>query len=158
MKEDDSGPRVLFGIRIRTLFIFIVCAALVLIVINRSEIDSLMEKTGLDKSLAPAPGIESGTGTNNSGDIVVDQRMLEEAMLNVQVERLAELESRDATIPTNRFFYIVELHSGGDLEGTELTIEPDQVTLVSEGGTETTIERTAIKDIKRFTLPPLEEQ
>jgi hypothetical protein len=158
MKEEDSGPRSLFGIRIKTLIIFIVCAALLLVVINRSEIDSLLQQSGLDKALAPPAGIESTADSKNSGDIVVDRQMLEEAMQRVHLEKLAELESRDSTIPTNRFFYIVELHSGGDLEGIDLTIEPDQVILVSAGGTETKIGRAAIKDIKRFKLPPLEEQ
>ena len=137
---------------------FIVCAALLLIVINRSEIDSLLQMTGINRSLSPPAGIESVDKAQSSGDIVVDRQMLEGAMQSVQLEKLAELESRDPTTPTNRFFYIVELHSGGDLEGVDLTIEPDQVTLVSAGGTETTIARTAIKDIKRFKLPPLKEQ
>ena len=158
MKGDDSGPRALFGIRIKTIIIVTACSALLLIAINRSEIDSLLQMTGLDKTLMPPAGINPITDSEKSGDIVVDQQMLEEAMQSVQLEKLAELESRDSTIPTNRFFYIVELHSGGDLEGVDLTIEPDLVILVSEGGTETAIARTAIKDIKRFKLPPLEEQ
>ncbi len=158
MKEDDSGPRTLFGIRIKAIIIVIVCAALLLIVVNRSEFDSLLQMTGLDKSLVVPASVAPTTNSKNRGDIVVDRQMLEEAMQSVQLEKLAELESRDSTMPTNRFFYIVELHSGGDLEGIDLTIEPDLVTLVSEGGTETTIARTAIKDIKRFKLPPLEEQ
>ena len=61
-------------------------------------------------------------------------------------------------MPTDRFFYVVELISGGDLEGTELTIEPDHVILVSEGGTETTIDRTMVRKIHRFKLPPSSDQ
>lgn len=158
MKKDESGPWALFGIRVKTIVIFIIFITLLLVAINRSEIKTLLQMTGIGESPTPSATIDSAIDSESENHIVVDQEMLQEAMKNVQVEKLSELESGDQTIPTDRFFYIVELQSGGDLEGIDLTIEADHVTLISDGGTETKIKRTAVKEIKRFKLPPSKEK
>ncbi len=157
MKKKDTGPLSIFGIRIKTLFVLLIFIALLLIVINRSEMDSLLQTTGIKNNPAPV-ATESNNPSDRENHLVVDEEMLSKAMKEVQVKKLTELESQDSTMPTDRFFYVVELHSGGDLEGTDLTIEADHVVLVSEGGTQTRLKRTAVKDIHRFKLPPTKEK
>ena len=156
MKNEHSPPRSIFGIRIKTIVVLTLFSSVVLVAVNRSEIESLLKRLpiGEQQRSEVADGMDEST---NSNHLVVDQEMLARAMQEVQVEKLTELESGDSTIPTDRFFYVVELVSGGDLEGVELTIEPDYVTLVSEGGTKTTIERTMVSKIHRFKLPPSSE-
>lgn len=156
MKNEYSPPRSIFGIRIKTIVVLALFCSVVLVAVNRSEIKSLLKSLpiGEQKRSEIADGMDENA---NSNHLVVDQEMLARAMQEVQVEKLTELESGDSTIPTDRFFYVVELVSGGDLEGVELTIEPDTVTLVSEGGTKTTIERTMVSKIHRFKLPPSSE-
>jgi len=157
MKQDETGPRTIFGVRIKTIVILLVFSGLLLIAVNRTEIESLLQKTGIDKSLELSSTADSTAPQSQGNDIVVDQKMLEEAMREVQVERLSRIESGSTATVTDRFFYIVELHGGSDLEGIDLVIEPDYVTIVSKGGTETTIERTMVKEIKRFKLPPSQD-
>lgn len=157
MKTDGTGPRTIFGVRVKTIVIFLIFSALLLIAISRSELEALFKMSEIDKSLKTSSGSDSTDQLSPDNDIVVDQKMLDEAMREVQVEKLNRIESGDAAVPTDRFFYIVELHGGSDLEGVELIIEPDYVTIVSGGGTQTTIERALVKDIKRFKLPPTPE-
>jgi hypothetical protein len=156
MHSEDSRPRSIFGIRIKTILILVMFSTIVLAAVNRSEIESLLKSLPIDEiqKSEVTDGIKENAENNH---LVVDQEMLARAMQEVQVEKLTELESGDSTIPTDRFFYVVELASGGDLEGIELTIEPDYVILVSEGGTKTTIERTMVSKIHRFKLPPSSE-
>ena len=155
MNSEDSPPRSIFGIRIKTILVLVLFSIIVLAAVNRSELESLLKSIPIgEQQQNGADGINENADSNH---LEVDQEMLARAMQEVQVDKLTELESGDSTIPTDRFFYVVELVSGGDLEGTELTIEPDQVTLVSKGGTKTTIERTMVSKIHRFKLPPSSE-
>ena len=156
MNREDSPPRSIFGIRIKTILILVLISLMVLVAVNRSEIESLLQSLpmGAQKKTEVLDGTDDKADGNH---LVVDQEMLAKAMQEVQVEKLTELESGDSTMPTDRFFYVVELVSGGDLEGIELTIDPDFLTLVSEGGTKTTIERTMVSRIHRFKLPPSSE-
>jgi hypothetical protein len=156
MNSEDSSPRSIFGIRVKTILILVLIGVMVLVAVNRSEIESLLQSVPVGEPQSTEVGdqmVDKGDGNH----LVVDQQMLARAMQEVQVEKLTEIDSGDSTIPTDRFFYVVELVSGGDLEGTELTIDPDYVTLVSEGGTKTTIERTMVSKIHRFKLPPSSE-
>ena len=153
MHGEDSPPITIFGIRLKAILVAVLIGTIVLVAVNRSEIESLLQRL---------PGaewvqIDQAGGTNGNAEerhLVVDQEMLARAMQEAQVEKLNEIESGDSSIPTDKFFFVVELVSGGDLEGTDLTIEPDSVTLVSGGGTETTIPRTWVRKIHRFKLPP----
>jgi len=147
MARKDPGPAAIFGIRIKTLVIVLVFLAALLLAMNRSEIVSLFNADTFIRQQEPTPG-------SAPREIVVDEKMLSAAMQEVQAQKLAEMEAGDGSIPTDRFFFIVELVSGGDLEGVELTIEPDHVILVSEGGTSTTIKRTDVQEIHRHKLPP----
>ena len=154
--KKESAPLGIFGIRIKTIIILILFLGLLLVAVNRSEIESLLSTSAV--VLQQADNVSQETdGKADENHIVVDQEMLSKAMQEVQVETLTKLESRDSTIPTDRFFYVIELVSGGDLEGVDLTIEADHLTLVSEGGTETTIDRTMVRKIHRFKLPPSSE-
>ncbi len=156
MNNEDSPPHSIFGIRIKTILMLVLISVIVLVAVNRSEIESLLQSLPIGEQQNTEVAdemIDKGDGNH----LVVDQEMLARAMQEVQVEKLTEIESEDSTIPTDRFFYVVELVSGGDLEGIELTIDPDYVTLVSEGGTKTTIDRTMVSKIQRFKLPPSSE-
>ena len=150
MRKKRTGPAAIFGIRIKSILVGIIFLAALLAVINREELRSLFDSDNFVETTSPEKTGQSA----DQRDIVVDQQMLSDAVQQVQTEKLAELESNSSAIPTDRFFYIVELVSGGDLEGVDLTIEPDQVILISEGGTSTTINRTDVKDIQRYKLPP----
>ncbi|MGI9537642.1 MAG: hypothetical protein ACR2PB_11265 [Desulfocapsaceae bacterium] len=156
MKNEESAPLSIFGIRIKSIILVMLFLGLLLVVVNRSEIESLVSSSERILQLKT----DASRQTDKQADdnhLVVDQEMLSRAMQEVQVEKLTELESQDSTIPTDRFFYVVELVSGGDLEGVDLTIEPDHLTLVSEGGTETIIKRAMVSKIHRFKLPPSSE-
>ncbi len=154
MKRDESGPRAIFGVRIKTIVILLIFSALLLIAVNRKEFETLLQMTGIGKSPQFSSGPDTTDQKNTENHIVVDQQMLDKAMQEVQLEQLTRIESEQAATPTDRFFYIVELNGGSDLEGVELIIEPDYVTIVSDGGTRTTIKRAMIREIKRFKLPP----
>ena len=156
MKKEESAPLSIFGIRIKTIILLLLFLVLLLVVVNRSEIESLVSTAGVVLQQEADVSQETDRQAEDN-HIVVDQEMLSKAMQEVQVEKLTKLESQDSSIPTDRFFYVVELVSGGDLEGVDLTIEPDHLTLVSEGGTETTIKRTMVRKIHRFKLPPSSE-
>lgn len=153
MKKEESAPLALFGIRIKTLITLLLFIAIVLAAVNRNELASLLTSLKNAAQQETDISLEKANKTEEN-HLIVDQEMLSKAMQEVQVQKVMEFEAGDSTIPTDRFFYVVELVSGGDLEGIELTIEPDAVILVSEGGTETTIERTMVSKIHRFKLPP----
>lgn len=150
MPKKSTGPAAIFGIRIKSIVVGSMFLIALLAVINRDELLALFDRDNFIEQTS-----QDQTGQNvEERDIVVDQQMLSDAVQQVQAEKLAELESNSSSIPTDRFFYIVELVSGGDLEGIDLTIEPDQVILISEGGTSTTINRADVRDIQRYKLPP----
>jgi hypothetical protein len=153
MYEEESPPLAIFGVRIKTIVVLMLISVILLVAVNRSEIESLLQRVPIGEQQHKNI-TDQGDHSSEDNHLVVDQEMLARAMQEVQVKKLTELESGDSILPTDRFFYVVELVSGGDLEGIELTIEPDYVTLVSEGGTRTTIERGMVRKIHRFKLPP----
>lgn len=156
MKNSESPSHSIFGVRVKTIVVVLLFFTILLVVVNRSEIESLWQTTTLEKVKESVPSTMDSVQPD-APHIEVDQEMLSKAMQEVQVEKLSQIESQNSSTPTDRFFYVVELVSGGDLEGIDLVIEPDQVILVSEGGTETTIFRSAIKKINRYKLPPSQE-
>ena len=156
MKNSESPSHSIFGVRVKTIVVVLLFFTILLVVVNRSEIESLWQTTTLEKVKESVPSTMDSVQPE-APHIEVDQEMLSKAMQEVQVEKLSQIESQNSSTPTDRFFYVVELVSGGDLEGIDLVIEPDQVILVSEGGTETTISRSAIKKIDRYKLPPSQE-
>lgn len=149
MPRDSSGPAAVFGIRIKSIIIVIVFSAVLLVAVNWSEITSHFNDDNVIRQ-----AMEQAEQNTEKQHIIVDEEMLSNAIREVQNEKLAELETSNGSIPTDRFFYVVELISGGDLDGVDLTIEPDQVVLLSEGGTRTTIKRTDVQKVHRYKLPP----
>ena len=120
-----------------------------LAIVNVSEIASFFK----DANKFGQPGFDHPVHEEEK-EIVVNEEMLSKAIREVQRAKLEQMEDGDGSTPTDRFFYVVELASGGDLEGVDLTIEADHVILVSEGGTRTTIKRTDVTDIQRYKLAP----
>lgn len=154
MPRNNTGPLTIFGIRLKSIIVAAIFVAVLLAVVNRDEILSLLNDNTLVEPLKP----DHAKQDVQERDIVVDEEMLTRAMREVQTQKLEELETSDGSVPTDRFFYIIELVSGGDLEGVDLTVEPDRVILVSEGGTRTTIKRADVKQIHRHKLPPSKKE
>ena len=153
MHGDDPRPYSIFGIRIKAIVIVALIGTIVLAAVNRSEIEALLQSLSIvDRQKADRK--EATDAETEENHLIVDQEMLTRAMQEVQVEKLGQIESGDPSIPTDRFFYVIELVSGGDLEGIDLTIDSESITLVSEGGTETTLPHTSVSKIHRFKLPP----
>ncbi|MGA7279463.1 MAG: hypothetical protein WBW79_16105 [Desulfocapsaceae bacterium] len=150
MNNDQKQPLAAFGVRVKTIIVLVLFGCLLFLVIDISDISRLAERFYGDHqakdqtSSLPMPG----------EDIVVDQEALSEAMQQVYLQKLAEIEQAESSEPTDRFFYIIEIVGGSDLEAVDITIEPDQVIMLSAGGTETTINRSLVKKIHRIKLPP----
>jgi hypothetical protein len=150
MHSDQKQPYAVFGVRIKTIVVLVLFGCLLLLAIDFSDISRHAERfygdhvTTEQNSSMVLPG----------EDIVVDQEELSEAMQQVYLQKLAEIEQAESSEPTDRFFYIIEIVGGSDLEAVDITIEPDQVIMLSAGGTETTINRKLVKKIHRIKLPP----
>jgi hypothetical protein len=152
MDESGNRPLTIFGISLKAIVFVVIFLLSLLLVIDRVDIADL-----LDSRRPPQKSVdyaESESPENNSRDIVATPEMITEAMRQVEIDRLNQLESSEHFEPTDRFFYIIELTNGSDLEATELTIEPDRVVLSSETGITTVIDRSSIKRIDRIKLPP----
>jgi hypothetical protein len=153
MDEQYSAPLSIFGIKLKAIIIFLLFLILLFFAVDRSDIENLLQTTGIKES-EPAPA----SAPEHTNDVVVDQEMLAKAMQDVQIEKLAQLENGESSVPTDRFFYIIELDSGSSLEAVDITVEPDYVIMLSQGGTQTTIKRTSVTKIHRIKLPPSKKE
>jgi hypothetical protein len=150
INSDQKQPRAVFGVRIKSIVVLALFGCLLFLVIDFSDISKIAKQFSEDRqtkdqvSGRPLP----------ADDIIVDQEKLSEAMQQVYLQKLAEVEQAESSEPTDRFFYIIEIVGGSDLEAIDITIEPDQVIMLSAGGTETTISRNLVKKIHRIKLPP----
>ena len=145
--QRQSPPLTLFGISMKGLITILVFLVTLLAVFNQIDITSMLSET---------MSLTEKKDDNHSGqeaDIVATPEMISKAMNEVRAGKKRALEKTDTVSPADRFFYIVELNSGGDIEASEVTIEPQSVTIFSQSGIETVIPRTAIKKIRRYKLP-----
>jgi hypothetical protein len=150
MNNEHKQPRAVFGVRIKTIVTLALFGCLLFLVIDVSDISRYAERFYGDYQASD----QSSNLPLPSEDIIVDQEELSEAMQQVYLQKLAEIEQAKGSEPTDRFFYIIEIIGGSDLEAVDITIEPDQVIMLSAGGTETTVNRSLVKKIHRIKLPP----
>ncbi len=141
-----NPPLTIFGISVKGLVSTLVFMATLLVVFNQIDITSMLSDTIslTQKKDDNHPGQEA--------DIVATPEMISEAMNEIRAGKKLALEKIETVSPTDRFFYIVELYNGGDIEASDLTIEPESVTIFSPSGIETVVPRTAIKKIRRYKL------
>jgi len=149
MNEEHTPPRTVLGIPVKILLIVVVLLLGLFVVSDRLDMNGLLETFNSSRPDS-APVEKSVTGAEN--EIVATPEMIKRAAEEVQTEKLKELESAENILPTDRFFYVIELVNGKDLEAVDLTVQPDTVILTSAGGTVTTIPRTSVKKINRFKL------
>lgn len=145
--QRQNPPLTLFGISVKGLIAALVFLVTLLVVFDQIDITSMLSDTISlsQKKDANRPGQEA--------DIVATPEMISKAMNEVRADKKRALEKIETASPTDRFFYIVELSNGGDIEASDVTIEPESVTVFSPSGIETVIPRTTIKKIRRYKLP-----
>ncbi|MCB2214919.1 hypothetical protein [Desulfofustis glycolicus] len=146
-----AQPVTVFGIPIKPVLFFAVIAGIVLTDIDYHRI---IESSG---KLPFTEQQETDSGQSSTGgprDIVATPEMIARARQKLEAARRDERENALHPAAADRFYYIVELYSGGDLESTELTIHPDRIVLTSASGIKTVIERRSVKNIHRIKLPP----
>ncbi len=139
-----------FGIPIKPVLFFAVLAGIVLTDIDYHRIIESYETL----PFTGQPGTSSGqSSTTMPQDIVATPEMIARARQKIEAARRGERENAPHPAPSDRFYYIIELFSGGNLEAAELTIRPDRLILTSASGIKTVIDRRSVKKIHRFKLP-----
>jgi len=151
--ERQNPPITLFGIPLKgmiTTLFFLVTLFVV--------VDPLDFKTMFSDKISLVQKEQHGEyQSEKDNTIVATPEMISKAMNEIRTNKILDYEQTDNVSPTDRFFYIVELHNGGDIEASDVTIEPDLVTIVSRSGIQTVIARSTIKKIRRYKLPDPEQ-
>lgn len=147
---EPATPLTIFGIPLKPLVFF----GTVLLVVLADFDERIGEIRDRPTPIAEDRRKPSPPADLSPKDIVATPEMIARAQRQIDAARLAELETSATATPADRFFYIVELHSGGDLESFDLTIRPDEFILHSATGVRTAIPREAVKRIHRIKLPP----
>jgi hypothetical protein len=151
LMTEPAQPVTVFGIPIKPVLFFAVIAGIVLTDIDYHRI---IESSG-KLTFTEQQGTDSGqSSTGMPRDIVATPEMIARARQKIEAARRHERENALHPGAADRFYYIVELYSGGDLESAELTIHPDRVFLTSASGIKTVIDRRSVKNIHRIKLPP----
>lgn len=155
IEEKHTSPRSIFGVPIKPLIIILIFLISLLIVFDRFDINLFLSKT-ISKKTSEDTSSQSETGSADR-EIVATPEMIAKATKEVTAEKLEQIESSKSPMAEDRFYYIIDLKSGGDLEAMDVIIKPESVTISSSNGISTTIPRDSIKGIHRFKLPPIEE-
>lgn len=155
IEENHTSPRSIFGVPVKPLIIILIFLISLLIVFDRFDVNLFLSKTISKKTSEETPS-QSETGSADR-EILATPEMIAKATKEVTAKKLEQIESSQSSMAEGRFFYIIDLKSGGDLEAMDVIIKPDRVTISSSNGISTTIPRDSIKDIRRFKLPPIEE-
>lgn len=155
MIEEHRPPISIFGIRLKPLIVFIIFLFSLLIVFDSLDFKRFVS------DYRPFPPSEKATEKitpdQNINDIVATPEMISKAMKEIQLEKVQQIETKENVLPEDRFFYIVELTTGGNLEAMDVVMEPDEVIILSSSGIRTVIPRNSVKKISRFKLPPLQQ-
>ena len=145
-------PLSLFGVSLKKLLAALVFLSILAVAIRPTDITSFFSKL-------LTPGGQKNTGQNQyhqqDTHITATPEMISAAQKELHAERMREYETAENSSPTDRFFYVIELHDGGDLEAAAITIEPDLVTIMSQSGIKTVIPRASVKKVNRYKLPDL---
>lgn len=153
--ENHSPPLSIFGVPIKPLIITIIFLISLLIVFDRFDINLFLSKT-ISKITSENTPSQSETGSADS-EIVATPEMIAKATKEVTAKKLEQIETSKSPMAEDRFYYIIDLKSGGDLEAMDVIIKPDSVIISSSNGISTTIPHDSIKDIRRFKLPPVQQ-
>lgn len=147
---EPAQPVTVFGIPVKPLLFLAVIAGIVL---TDFDYHRIIESSGKLPFTGPQGTDSERSSTVVPRDIVATPEMIARARQKIEAARREERENtlRPAA---NRFYYIVELYSGGDLESAELAIHPDRIILTSASGIKTVIDRRSVKNIHRIKLPP----
>ncbi len=148
---EPAQPITVFSIPVKPVLFLAVIATIVLTDIDYRRITESYEMLPFTRQHGPESEQPS---TAVPVDIVATPEMIARARQKIESARHDERENAPHPAATDRFYYIVELFSGGDLESVELTIRPDRVILTSASGIKTVIDRRSVKNIQRIKLPP----
>jgi len=147
--EQHNQPITLFGVSLKGII-----TALVFLTILFAALDPLDLKTVITEMVSSNRDQgQDASPPRQQGTIVATPEMISKAADEITAKRISDYEKTDSASPKDRFFYIVELVNGGDIDATDVTIEPEIVTIVSRSGIQTVVSRTAIKNIRRYKLP-----
>jgi hypothetical protein len=146
----STPPLSVAGIPLKPLVFIGIVLLIVLADIRCARIGDIGTRLIFDSIDRRTPSTPADLTPN---DIVATPEMITRAQLGIIAARIAEQENSATADPDDRFFYIVELHSGGDLESFDLTIRPDEIILHSAAGIRTVIPRESVKQIHRIKLP-----
>lgn len=153
--ENHHPPLSIFGVPVKPLVIIIIFLVSLLVVFDRFDVD-LFENTLISTEQAEDTSNAPVTGSD-SREIVATPEMIAKATKELTAKKLEQIESSTSPMPEDRFYYIIDLKSGGDLEALDVIIKPDSVTISSSNGISTTIPRDSIQEIRRFKLPPVQQ-
>ncbi len=148
--ENQHRPLSLLGVSLKKLLAGFVFLSILIVVIKPTDITSFLNQT-----LSTIQPEKADRNQYDQRDTHIDAtpEMISAAIQELRADRMRKYETSESSSPTDRFFYVIELLDGGDLEATSVTIEPDLVTIISESGIKTVVSRTAIKKINRYKLP-----
>ena len=150
--KTQNQPITIFGVSLKGIIVTIFFLMVIFVVIDplemRSDISNKLP--GLTNYLEP-----DNHDSKQDSHIDATPEMVSEAMRELRNAKALEHESTTNDQPTDRFFYIVELHNGGDIEASEAKIESESVTIISTSGIETVLPRSSVKDVRRYKLPAI---
>ncbi len=153
--QRHNQPFTLFGISLKGIITTLVFLVTLFVVFDQLDMKSMFSET--ISTIQKKQNDETQPGQEDT--IVATPKMVSKAISEIRASKKRDHEQTDTVSPTDRFFYIVELYNGGDIEASDVTIEPELVTIISKSGIETVIPRTTIKKIRRYKLPdPLQPQ
>ena len=153
--QRHNQPFTLFGISLKGIITTLVFLVTLFVVFDQLDMKSMFSET--ISTIQKKQNDETQPGQEDT--LVATPEMVSKAISEIRASKKRDHEQTDTVSPTDRFFYIVELYNGGDIEASDVTIEPELVTIISKSGIETVIPRTTIKKIRRYKLPdPLQPQ
>ncbi len=150
--ENQHRPLSLLGVSLKKLLAGFVFIAILSIVIEPTDIISFF-----NQALSTVQPGKTDQNQHDQRDTHIDAtpEMISTAIKELRADRMREYETSESSSPTDRFFYVIEIVDGGDLEASSITIEPELVTIISQSGIKTVLPRTAIRKINRYKLPDI---
>lgn len=146
MDNNTSPPIAIFGLPLKRLLSLLFFFLVLLL-----SFDFLSWRQPLQEQLAKViPGI-SKQRAEGSKDIVATPETVEAVKKELIKSKAEELESEIINRPEANDTYILELRSGSSLRAQTVTITPETVIFISQGGVQTEIAREAVIRVRRIT-------
>ena len=152
--KHQNQPITILGVSLKAIVVISVFIALLTIVFSPVDFRSLS-----DHYLK----LNQVTGSNEKEDlprnthIEATPNMIADAIKEIQYEKKQEIEQTSNITKTARYYYVVELQSGGDLEASNVQISPESVTIISQQGITTVLPRSSVTDVRRYRLPDIQQ-